>query len=243
MAYLDSSNVADLVADIKALADAAYLFKMPVRYTGTADNLVDPGLYYVDSGPGSGFPEAASTRQGLVFVFQMEPTGNHRKQIFWRIQGSDGIGQKRIWIRTRYSATSWSDWTALDSYARLLPSPTVETSLPTGITAVSCLDVIQSGNVVTVSLAATRDSTALNSWKTIASGLPAPVQNSYTGTVRVPHGAIFVNGSSFYRPLLCVVSNDSSTAGELMVARGGGAGEYIGSFTYLTNDFSQLSVI
>lgn len=243
MAYLDSSNVADLVADIKALADAAYLFKMPVRYTGTADNLLDPGIYYVDSGIGSGFPEAGSTRRGLVLVLQAEPTGNHRKQVFWRIQGSDGVGQKRIWIRTRYNASDWTAWTPLDSYARLLTSPAVESTLPTGVTAVNCLDVIQSGNIVTVSLAATRDSTSLNSWKTIATNLPVPVQNSYSGTVRVPHGVIFMNGNTFYRPLLCVVSNDSSTAGELMVARGGGSGEYFGSFTYLTNDFTQLTAI
>ena len=240
MSYLDNSNVIDLVADIKALTDATYLPKMPIRYTGTADNLVDPGIYYVDSGAGTGFPEAGSTRQGLVFVFQMEATGNHRKQIFWRVQGSDANAQKRIWIRTRYSASAWTDWTMFDSTAKLLTTPTIASTLPTGVTSVNCLDVVQAGNVVTVTLSVTRDSTSLNSWKTIATSLPTPVQNSYNGSARVPQGSLLPNGTTFYRPLLCVVSNDTSTAGELMVARGGGASEFFGSFTYLTNDFTRL---
>lgn len=240
MAYLDNERVVDLVADIKALADTTYLPKIPIRYTGVADDLVDPGIYYVSSGSGSGFPEAGSTREGLVFVFKMEPTGSHRKQIFWRVQGSDANAQKRIWIRSRYSASSWTDWTMFDSTAKLLTAPTTESTLPTGVTAVNCLDVVQAGNVVTVTLSVTRDASSMNSWKTIATGLPAPAQNSYNGSARVPQGSLLPNGTTFYRPLLCVVSNDASTAGELMVARGGGAGEFFGSFSYLTNDFTRL---
>lgn len=241
MAYLDNERVVDLVADIKALADATYLPKIPIMLdSGTnANSVVYPGLYSVYSVVGSGFPQEGNGRMGILIVLKMEETGRHIKQIFWRVVGSDTDGNKRLWIRTRYTETDWTSWMLIDTCASVLTTPSIKTSLPTGVTDVAKLDVVQAGNTVTVSLNLTRDTNALTRYASIAEGLPLPVLRPMVGSATIPFGIIPLNSNTTPtgRGLFCSIDEED---GELWVARGETAGNYSGTFTYMTNDFSKL---
>lgn len=208
------------------------------RYTGTADDLTKPGVYLVDSISGSGFPESGTNRQGIVQVYKASANGTATKQVFWRVVvGNDNDAMQRVWIRSKYDTTAWQPWTAISSTTVTLSSPAVVSALPTGVTGVNPFVVMQAGNVVSVRLAIVRDSTAMNSYQTIATGLPIPKSVVTTpGNLVVPFTQIHANSSTFYRPINAYVD----TNGNLKIVRGEGASTYMGTITYLTDDFSKL---
>lgn len=111
-------------------------------------------------------------------------------------------------------------------------SSTITTSLPTGVTAAT-IKVARSGNTVQVYAVITRNSTSLNSFATIASGLPKPLLSpiSVSGTT-YGTGFGFIGSDTYVRQMVAMVTNN----GELRIARGGAAGNYVLAFCYITKD-------
>lgn len=141
----------------------------------------------------------------------------------------------RMWMRSNSATTvNWGDWKRIsfgDMTSKTI-TPTVVSTLPDGITAINNVTVVQSGNVVTVSLAVTRDDTAISTYTTIASGLPIPKVRPMSGTSTIPFGQINVASATQGWPLNVAVN----ASGNLNVIRGTVAGNYMGTFTYITDE-------
>ena len=143
-----------------------------------------------------------------------------------------------MWMRSNSTSTvSWGDWKKFvtgDFSAKEI-TPTIVGTLPTGVTAVGCLDVIQSGNVVTVTFAITRDTNNITSWANVATGLPVPKKVSLTGSAAVPMGESSV-GDTYLNPLQLYV-NSSGTLRIKYGKASSGTLQYLGSFTYITDEY------
>lgn len=195
------------------------------------DDYTDGGVWYFpnDYSP-SNKPSGASNYGYLVVISSV--SWNAKMQL-WIDPPST-----RNNIYTRTSATnpvSWGSWSKLITSADTSPkeiSVTQVETLPSGVTAINSLVVVQSGNVVTVSVSITRNSTAITSYQKIASGLPVPYKRPMAGTSIIPFGEVHVSGAETGIPLRFSVNS----SGELSLVRGGDAGDYLGSFSYIASN-------
>ena len=109
-------------------------------------------------------------------------------------------------------------------------SPTVPSSLPSGVNSVTIIGAVRSGFAVSVTFTVSRNTTAITSWATIATGLPEPAYNVELDG-HMPKGS--TTGAAD-RALYCRVS----TGGALQVAYGtstSGNLSYTVTMTYIAN--------
>ena len=194
------------------------------------DSYTNGGIYYFQ---GAYTPSNLPTDAGTFgFLIVLKGQANARLVQYWI---DSATSKNAMWMRTNSTSTvSWSDWKRMsngDLTAKEI-TPTIVETLPTGVTAVGGLTVIQSGNVVTVSLALTRDSNAITTYQAIASGLPIPKKRPMSGSTTIPFGQLCVASSTQGRPLNVSIGS----TGNLSVTRGEVAGQYLGTFTYITDE-------
>ena len=194
------------------------------------DSYTSGGIYYFQ---GSYTPTNLPTDAGTFgFLIVLRGQANARLVQYWI---DSATARNAMWMRTNSSSTvAWSDWKRMangDLTAKEV-EVTIVPSLPTGLTAVGNVTVVQSGNVVTVNLAVTRDSNAMTTYQAIASGLPIPKKRPTSGSTTIPFGQICVASSTQGRPLNVSISS----TGNLTVVRGEVAGQYLGTFTYITDE-------
>ena len=194
------------------------------------DSYTNGGIYYFQ---GTYTPSNLPTDAGTFgFLIVLKGQANARLVQYWI---DSATSKNAMWMRTNSTSTvSWSDWKRMsngDLTAKEI-TPTIVETLPTGVTAVGGLTVIQSGNVVTVSLALTRDSNAITTYQAIASGLPIPKKRPMSGSTTIPFGQLCVASSTQGRPLNVSIGS----TGNLTVTRGEVAGQYLGTFTYITDE-------
>ena len=194
------------------------------------DDYTSGGVFYFQSAyTPSNKPTDAGT---FGFLIVIKGGSNARLVQYWI---DTTKSQNRMWMRSNSTSTvSWGDWKKISTADLTAKEITVEVEnpLPTGVTAVGGITVVQSGNVVTVSLSVTRDSNAITTYQVIASGLPIPKKRPTIGSVTIPFGQLFVASSTQGRPLNVSVG----TSGNLSVVRGEVAGQYLGTFTYITDE-------
>lgn len=167
------------------------------------------------------------TENGYLVTFQR--SNNYATQFAWGSRDDDGD----VFIR-RKKAGTWSDWASI-SHGSLNTkelTPTIVETLPAGITAITTVSAVQSGNVVSVSISITRDSTTITNYTTIATGMPIPKKRPMSGSNTVPFGQISAASSTQGRPLNVAIGS----TGNLNVSRGEVAGQYLGTFTYITDE-------
>ena len=224
MAYLDSENVEDLVADIKALADETYAPKGDSILTGTAiasgadiNDVVNPGRYFVANR--SNYTHAPAT-WGSLFVFTTKGSSNNTVVQIW-------FTYDKLFFRYCADGT-WYDWREIADTSKTV-SVTIPNPLPTGITA-SNVTVVQSGRVVTVTGQITRDSNALSGYVSAASGFPNPLSVPSVSNTTIPMFTEFQNtATSFKKPLYGYVRKTNC---DLRI-NGGESGTYKFHFTYI----------
>lgn len=227
-------DVSDLLAQ---LANIDFAHAQNVATPGeNLDNYTTGGIYYF-SGTNEpvGKPEGTSAF-GFLIVINGASSSSASVARLVQIWINTAISSNTMWMRSNSTTSlSWSDWKRFvtnEDFKTKEITPTIVSTLPTGVTAVDKIVVVQSGNVVSVSLDITRDSTAMTNYQTIAAGMPAPKIRPVSGTYTIPFGQISVAGSTAARPLNVSVS----TSGNLNVARGEAAGQYLGTFTYIADD-------
>lgn len=197
------------------------------------NNYTNGGIYYFSS---SYTPvNKPSDSGGYGFLIVIKGSSLARIAQYWIDTASS---TNAMWMRSNSTSTvSWGDWKKFvtgDFSAKEL-APTIVNTLPTGVTAVGCLDVIQSGNVVTVTFAITRDTNDITSWANVATGLPTPKKVSLTGSAAVPMGESSV-GDTYSKPLQLYV-NSSGTLRIKFGKASSGTLQYLGSFTYITDEY------
>ena len=222
----------DVSALLAQLANIDFAHVQNVTTPGThLDDYTTGGIYYFSTANEPvGKPEGTSSFGFLIVI----SGGNLARLVqFWI---NSGTTTNTMWMRSSSSTSlSWGDWKRFvtnEDFKTKEITPTLVETLPTGVTAVDKITVVQSGNVVSVSLDITRDSTAITSYQTIATGIPAPKIRPISGTYTIPFGQISVAGSTPARPLNVSVS----PSGNLNVARGEAAGQYLGTFTYIADE-------
>lgn len=225
MAYLDSGNVEDLVADIKALADETYppisdsiITRDPVGSGTDFNNVIISGRYLVPNR--SNYTHAPAT-WGTLFVFIANSSTTNAVIQIWYTNNE---------IFFRYKANdTWYDW---HEFAEVPSSTnsTIASPLPSGISSAK-VTVVRSGHVVTVACHIGRNSTALSSYVTVATGLPTPYLVPYgSDTYTLPMFVEFQNtATEFKKPLYGYVRKADN---ELRI-NGGESGEYKFYFTYI----------
>lgn len=113
-----------------------------------------------------------------------------------------------------------------------LGTATIVSTLPNGITAAD-VKYVKSGQVVTVYLYITRDSTTISTYVTVATGLPVPAFVPTTpGGNNYPLAQLPVAGTQGQRPLNVYVNSSGSLRANL----GNAEGNYLGAFTYITSE-------
>lgn len=195
------------------------------------DNYTTGGIYYFPTAYEPANKPAGTSSFGFLVVLN---GGSYaRLTQFWINSSTSG---NALWMRSSSSTTLlWSAWKRLVGNSELTSkeiTPTIVSTLPTGITAVSKVVVVQSGNVVSVSLDITRDSSSLTAYQSIASGLPIPKVRPVSGSASIPLGQISAASSTAGRPLNVIVN----AYGNLAVASGSVAAQYLGTFTYITDE-------
>lgn len=192
------------------------------------------GIYYFQSAYVPSDKPDGSSNFGFLIVVQ---NGGSNARIF-QIWVNQSTSSGAMYFRSCSGSTlSFSNWRqlAFGDLATKELTPTVVSTLPTGVTAVGKVAAVQSGNVVTVYVGLTRDTTDITSYTAIASGLPAPKIRPLSGSYTIPFGQITPASDTFGRPLNLVVGS----TGNLSIARGkaaSGTVQFLGSFTYITDE-------
>ena len=196
------------------------------------NNYTTGGIYYFSTAyTPSGKPDSVNSFGFLVVV---NGGSNARLVQIWIDTGSTG---NAFYFRSNSTnIISWNDWKKVTTNADLESkeiTATIQQTLPTGITSIDTVKVLQSGNVVQVFFSITRDSNSITNYVTIATGLPNAKKIYYdTSSFLLPQGLVSVAGTQTGRELRCIVD----TAGKFLVSRGETAGSYIGSFSYIADD-------
>ena len=227
----------DVSALLAQLANIDFAHAQNVATPGeNLDDYTTGGIYYFSSANEPvGKPEGTSAF-GFLIVINGASSSSASVARLVQIWINTAISANTMWMRSNSTTSlSWGDWKRFvtnEDFKTKEITPTLVSTLPTGVTAVSKIVVVQSGNVVSVSLDITRDSTALTSYQAIASGLPTPKVRPMSGSISIPLGQISAASSTAGRPLNVIVSN----SGNLAVSSGGIAAQYLGTFTYITDD-------
>ena len=223
-------DVSDILAKIGNI-DLANV--QNVTTTGTnLNNYTSGGVYYFSSAyTPTNKPPTINTFGFLIVICG---GSNARLTQFWIDTGSTA---NAVFFRSNStSAISWNDWKKVTTNADLESkeiTATIPQTLPTGITSIDTVKVLQSGNVVQVFFSITRDSNSITNYVTVATGLPNAKKIYYdTSSFLIPQGLVNVAGTQTGRGLRCVVD----TVGKFLVSRGDTAGSYIGAFTYITDE-------
>ena len=233
-ASYDSSSVGKAVQDASGAISNIDLANVQNVTTASTnlDDYTSGGVFYFQSAyTPSNKPTDAGT---FGFLIVIKGGSNARLVQYWI---DTTKSQNRMWMRSNSTSTvSWGNWKKISTADLTAEEITVEVEnpLPTGVTAVGGITVVQSGNVVTVSLGITRDTTSLTNYTTIATGLPIPKVRPMSGNNTIPFGQIMIASSTPTRPLNVSVSS----SGNLIVARGevsSGTAQFLGSFTYITD--------
>lgn len=224
----------DVSALLAQLANIDFAHVQNVTVSGTNLNTyTDGGIYYFSTSYEPANKPADAGTFGFLIVVRGSSVA--RTVQFWIDTSNTG---NAVYFRSNpFAEVSWNSWKkiATGSIAAKTIAATIvgSDSLPEGITSVDNVTVVQSGNVVTVSIGLDRDATSITSWATIATGLPAPAVIPKSGNITIPFGEITVASTTWGRPLLCTVSS----GGALQVRYGNSSGTYNGSFTYITNEY------
>ena len=226
-------NIRDLSGELANID-----FSHAASVTTTSENIdgyTNGGIWYFS---GSYTPTGKPTgSNNFGFLIVIKGSNNQRLTQIWIDTGNTSNG---IYFRTNsLSPVSWTSWKKVITDDVTVPkqlSVTIESELPTGVSSVNSVVAVQTGRVVTVSLSLTRDSNSLTSYQVVATGLPTAKVRPMDGSTTIPFGQIAVSGTATGRPLLCSINS----TGKLIVNRGDTAGDYLGTFTYLTDDYSNL---
>lgn len=169
---------------------------------------------------------------GFLLVFKS--TSNSRIAQVWFDTSINAV-----YIRKNSTSTiSWSDWVKLSedtSFQPVSASATLIDPLPTGVSS-ALVNYVKTGNVVQVYYAITRTSDAVDTWTTLATGLPIPEQTYSYSNVAISYFTALVSGVQSGRPLQGYVGKATNVAGYLRFRYGQTAGTYVGTFTYITSD-------
>lgn len=192
------------------------------------------GIYYFQSAYVPSNKPDGSSNFGFLIVVQ---NGNSNARIF-QIWVNQSTSSGAMYFRSNSGSTlTWGSWKQLsfgDLTSKVI-TPTIVSTLPTGVTAVGNVTAVQSGNVVTVYVGLTRDTNDITSYTAIASGLPIPKSRPTSEGSTIPFGQIMPASDTVSRPLNLIIGS----TGNLSVARGkapSGTLTFIGSFTYITDE-------
>lgn len=207
------------------------------------DDYTDGGIWFFGSSYTPTNKPADAGQYGFLVV--LKGSSVQRLTQYWI---DSATSANSMWMRTNStSPVSWSSWKRLATdddisqvQAMFVPTSittTLENPLPSGVTTAS-ISVVQTGSIVQVMFGITRDSAAIASYTVLATGLPkakiAPIFNGAS----IPEAQVRAYVADHTgRFLNCQVNS----SGEFRINRGETAGDYIGSFTYITDDYSNLT--